>query len=164
MSNAYLTRMPAGIPGALTRLEAAVTVPEIYDTSYPCLKFGIPVKMSSGKIRPLAGSEAIADVYGILVRPYPTQYSSSEALGTSTPYTSQMATVMVKGFMTILLSFGTAAKGAQVYACVAATGGHTIGTWGDSSDSAYCIAVANCFFTGAADSDGNVEISYNILR
>jgi hypothetical protein len=163
-TSVFLTRMPSGIPGAVTRAEHATIVPEVYAASnYPTL-FGSPVKYSSGKIVKFTGSEAIADMAGWLVRPYPSMYTSSEAISTSTPNPTQIANVLKRGYMTVLLSFGTAAKGAQVYVCVATTGGHVVGTIGDSSDSSYCIAVAGCYFMGAADADGNVEISYNVER
>ena len=60
MSNAFIYRMPAGIAGALTRAEHALVEPQIMDTDYPVTVFGVPVKISSGKIRPIAGTDTVA--------------------------------------------------------------------------------------------------------
>lgn len=165
MSNAYLLRMPAGIPGALTRLEACTVVPEVYAASNYPTAFGVPVKFSSGKISKLTGSEGSTDIVGWLVRPYPTQYTSSEALETSTPNPSTVADIMKRGYMTIHFGGTTAAKGGQVYVRVTAgDSGNAVGNIEEGADGGECIAVTNCFFTGAADASGNVEISYNIER
>ena len=163
MSNAILYRMPAGIPGALSKGAGQATVEsEIFAAANYPTAFGVPVKYASGKISKIVGAEGASDIIGFLVRPYPTQYTSNEALGAGTPDITQVANVLKRGYMTVHLDFGTAAKGGQVYVCVAVAGGHAIGEIGDGSDSGNCVAVTGCFFTGAADADGNVEIAYNI--
>lgn len=72
MSNTFLYRMPAGIAGDVQRREHATIEPGIYDTDYPCLKYGILVKIVSGKVRPIANADTIATVQaGFLVHPFP---------------------------------------------------------------------------------------------
>jgi len=163
MSNAILYRMPAGIPGALSKGAGQATVEsDIYAAANYPTAFGVPVKYATGKISKIVGAEGAADIIGFLVRPYPTQYSSNEALGAATPDITQIANVLKRGYMTVKMDFGTAVKGGQVYVCIAVAGGNAIGEIGDASDAGNCVAVANCFFTGPADDNGIVEIAYNI--
>jgi hypothetical protein len=119
------------------------------------------VKIVSGKVQPIASGDAATVVYGLLQRPYPTN-AANEALGTATPPDSGLCDVVVRGYMTVKLSQGTAAKGGQVYVRVTADTGKLVGDIETAADSAKCVAVANCIFMGGADASGNVEIRFNI--
>jgi hypothetical protein len=156
MSNAILLRMGAGIAGDVTRREAAVIEAQQIDaTTLIPTAFGIPVRLVSGKLERLSTGGDV--VYGFLVRPYPTQEGlAAEGLGTSTPNTAiQIFDVLRRGYMTVK-SAGTPAKDGQVY-YVTTTGAITA-----SASSA--TAITGCYFMGAADADGNVEISFGIAR
>jgi len=164
MSNAFIYRTPGGIPGDVTRREAAIIEPQQYDTDYPCLYFGIPVKLSSGKIRPMAAGDT-DQPYGFLVRPYPSQMTASEALGVSTPDISKIADVMVRGYMTVLNLDGTPAKNGTVYyRTQAGSPASYVGRITAENDGSptVCTAITNCRFMGDADSDGNVEIAFKM--
>jgi hypothetical protein len=166
MSNAYLTRMPAGFPGMVNRMSEATIQPEIIDASYPPVKFGIFVKMTSGKIRTIASADAATDVRGLIVRPYPYQQVSGDTsvLGASpTPDVTAPADILKRGYIIVAFAGTTAAKGGQVNVCINTAGGGAIGDITETTDGNN-VAVANCFFMGAADANGNVEISYNIER
>ena len=162
---AFVTRMPAGIPGDVQRREHAVIEPQIFDTDYPCLSFGIPVKMTSGKIRPIASGDT-DQPYGFLVRPYPSQMASSEAVGTATPdTTTKIANVLVRGYITVKNFEGTPVKNGAVYMRTQA--GSPAGNLGQiEADSAGSpttnVAITNAHFMGPQDSDGNVEISFKM--
>lgn len=169
MSNAILYRMDAGIPGAPNRLEHCTIVPEVYDPDYMPTKFGIPVKLVSGKIRPIAAGDTVASVlYGILVRPYPTQATSNEALAAGTPNSAQVANVMKRGYMTVKvnasLPSAVPAKGGVVYCRKTdhGAGEYLVGGIESDADSAKCEAVTGAYFRGPMDSNGNVEIEFNI--
>lgn len=156
MSNAFLYRMPSGIPGDVTRRESAVIEAQILDASTDTPEvYGIPVKMTSGKIRHISGDSET--VYGFLVRPYPVQGLTNEALGTATPPTTLPADVLRRGYMTVKCTTGTPTKNAQVY--VNWDNGTLQTTQGGNED-----AIPQCFFTGVGDSDGNVEISFGIAN
>ena len=160
----FVYRMPAGIAGDVTRREHAKIEPQQFDTSYPCLRFGEPVKMVSGKIRPMAASDS-SQPYGFLVRPYPSQMASSEALGTATPDTTKVADVLVSGYMTVVVAEGTPAKDGKVYyRSQAGSPAANVGRLEvDSSGSPTTnVAITNCVFMGTGDSDGNVEIKFNV--
>jgi len=165
MSNAFITRMPAGIAGDVTRREHADIEPQVMDTDYPVLRYGEPVKMVDGEIRPIATGDGINDLYGFGVRSYPIQGSSSEALGTATPSTTLHFDVMRRGYMTVKVQYGTPEKNASVYVRTVAADDPTaqpIGGLETGLDGGDCFEITNAKFMGEADSDGNVEISYNL--
>jgi hypothetical protein len=114
MTNSFIYRMPAGIAGDVTRREHAKIEAQLFDASYPCLHFGEPVKMVSGKIRPMAEDDTVQP-YGFLVRPYPSQMATSEALGAGTPDVTKIADVLVSGYMTVNVVEGVPSKNGPVY-------------------------------------------------
>jgi len=165
MSNAFITRMPAGIAGDVTRREHADIEPQVMDTDYPVLRYGEPVKMVDGEIRPITTGDDINDIYGFGCRAYPVQNSSNEALGTATPPTNLHFDVMRRGYMTVKVQDGTPVKNASVFVRTAAADDPTaqsIGGLECDSDGGDCFEITNAKFMGEADSDGNVEISYNL--
>lgn len=162
----FTYRMPAGIPGGINRAEVATVEAQQLDTTNYPTSYGVPVAIdaTSKNLRKIIGGDAAAAVKGFYVRPYPTSNgSSSDGLGTVTPPTSGVANVLRRGYMTVKNNVGTPAKGGQVYVRVTANGGNTIiGGVEATSDSTNTIAPAGCFFTGAADASGNVEIEFNL--
>lgn len=164
MSNAILYRMGAGIPGDVTRREAARIEQHQMDASYPVTQFGLPVKLVSGKIRPMAEDDT-GQPYGFLVRSFPTQVQSNEALATATPDATKIQDVLVAGYMTVDNAEGTPAKGNTVYyRSQQSSPAVLIGRIEAEADVSpeTNIAITNCYFMGAADSDGNVEIAFNV--
>ena len=165
MSNAFITRMPAGIAGDVTRREHADIEPQVMDTDYPVLRYGEPVKMVSGEIRPITTGDDIDDIYGFGCRAYPVQTSSNEALGTGTPPTNLHFDVLRRGYMTVKVQDGTPVKNASVFVRTGAASdpvAQPIGGLECDSDGGDCFEITNAKFMGEADSDGNVEISYNL--
>ena len=165
MSNAFITRMPAGIAGDVTRREHADIEPQVMDTDYPVLRYGEPVKMVDGEIRPITTGDDINDIYGFGCRAYPVQNSSNEALGAATPPTNLHFDVLRRGYMTVKVQDGTPVKNASVFVRTVAADDPTaqpIGGLECASDGGDCFEITNAKFMGEADSDGNVEISYNL--
>ena len=164
LGNAYLFRIPTGIPGVLSRVDVGETIePGIMDPNTPVTAFGVFVKKVSGKVQPIAATDAASVIQGLLVKPYPiSEPSVNEAFLAGTPDPSTPANVLKRGYMTVSIGFGTAADGGQVYVCNNVAGGHAIGEIGDNSDAANCVVVAGCYFKGAADSNGVTEIAYNL--
>lgn len=150
MGNAYLTRMPAGIPGDVSRkteatIESGLMAAEV--------AFGSPVKLdAAGKLAPLA---AVSDaVYGFMVRPYPTQ---AQAAGTG-----DIRDCMRRGYMTVRLAQGESVKGGQVHVRAVAAEGKAVGDIEAAAVKDETLAVPGCWFMGSADAGGNVEISFNL--
>lgn len=156
---AFLYRAPAGVPGTVTRLNDSNIEAQVIDTATPPTVYGNPVKVVSGKLQPIAASDAATVVYGFLVRANPTN-SSADPLGTSTPPTSGVISVMRRGYMTVKLAQGTGALDGQVYVRTTAASGKVVGQLEDAADSGNCVAIVGAAFMGPADANGNVEISY----
>lgn len=160
----FLYRMPAGIPGDVTRPSQSTIEPGQIDAAAPPTKYGVFLKMVSGKLRALGAGDAAVTPYGLLARPYPTN-AANEPLGTATPPTSGLCDPMVRGYMTVKLALGTAAKGGAVYV-VTTAGGSVVGgdivTAASPAGGGTATLIPNCIFMGGADADGNVEIRFNI--
>ena len=161
---AYTYRMPSGIPGDVTRQSVATIETQILDSGNAFSGYGLFGKIASGKFVPVGSGDAASSVYGVLVRPFPTQgANASDPLGTAVPKTSGAADVLRRGYINVKNNAGTPAVGGQVYVRVAnAATGKPIGGIEAASDSTNTIAVAGATFTGAADASGNVEIGFNI--
>ncbi|SEI98782.1 hypothetical protein SAMN04244579_02710 [Azotobacter beijerinckii] len=164
MSNAFLYRMPAGIPGDVTRASQSTIEPVVLDPNTPFTAFGVFGKIVSNKFVPFGAGDADGGQYGLYVRPYPiTGGSGSDPLGTATPPTKGIADCLRRGYMTVKVNAGTASKDSQVYVRVAAAAaGKPIGGIEAVADSTNTIAITGATFMGAADASGNVEIAYNI--
>lgn len=163
---AYLFRMPAGIAGEISRFDGATVEPQTI-TAGPATdsptEYGLAVQIdaTTGNIRPVKAADTA--VYGLLVRPYPTN-SGQEALGVGTPNQTAGAecNVMRRGYMTVKLRTGTAVKGAPAYVWKAAASGGNIPGGFTATDPTTSGIALPATFVGAADANGNVEIAYNI--
>lgn len=165
MTNSFTFRMPAGIPGAISRGAGQATIdPVVLNASAAFPRYGMFGKTVSEKFVPLESGDAAAVITGLLVRPFPTQ-SSQDGLGTSTPPTSGAADRLKRGYMTATLAKGTSAKDGQVYVVTTAGGTVSVGDIVTSTTPAgggTGVLVVGCFFTGPADANGIVELAFNI--
>ncbi len=157
---AFKYRMPAGIPGSVTRTEHATIEPGIVDAAGTPAAFGSFVKVVAGKVRAIAADDTAAVVYGLLVRSFPTQ-ASQDGLGASTPPAGS-GSVMRRGYMTVLLTQGSAARNSPVHLRVVAAAGKAIGDIEAVADGTNSFVVPGAVFMGPADAGGNVEIAFNI--
>ena len=161
-SPVFIYRMPLGIPGFVNRAEHALITPELVNQTNPPTAFGVFVKNTATGVSRLVGAEAATDIIGLFVRPFPVQPATlNEGLGTAVPDPTQIGNVMKRGYMTVSFGGTTATKGAQVYVRITAAT-NPVGSIEETADAGKCIAVQNCYFNGPADSNKNVEISYNI--
>jgi len=116
---AFTYRMPAGIPGAITRSEFSLVEGGVLDTTNPPATFGIPmvIDASSHNYRSVIANDLSSAIVAMYVRPYPMQGNGTDGLGTSTPPTSGVCNAMKFGYMSVKLNGATAAtKGGAVYA------------------------------------------------
>ena len=153
---AYLERMPAGIPGRVSRRNGVTLEPVLVGSG---MLFGAPGKIVSEKLVPLTDGDSVDVIYGLLASQYPTQ-SDMAGLGGGSAAEGTLQSVMRRGYMTVRIVGGTPAKGALVYV-VTATSAGAVGSLSASSG-AGLAAIPGCTFMGEADGDGNVEISFNI--
>ena len=162
----FLLRMPAGIPGAVTRQEQSTVEPQSYDTAAPFPAYGVPAKVgANGKMQPIGAGDTPASVYGLLVRPYPTN-SSQSGLGVAVPSMGGVCNILRRGYMTVLLNGAAAAvKNAPVFVRIAgAAAGKPIGGIEAAADATAgnTIQALGFVFMGSADAQGNVEVAFNI--
>jgi hypothetical protein len=177
LGNAFFYRMPAGIPGAINRPDQATIEPVALDPAHPFTAYGRFGKTSAGGLFvPLTGGETGPQITGLLVRPFPIQSSSwpNAAFLTGAPLASfgGIGDRARRGYFTVQLGFGSAAKDAPVYVCITASGNSVVGDIGDASLAANGLQVPGAYFTGPADTTnaatgppavvGQVEIMYNI--
>ncbi|MBC17094.1 MAG: hypothetical protein CL942_08585 [Desulfovibrio sp.] len=150
-------RMPCGIPGEVTRTHGAILEPGIVGASD--VPHGDPVKLENDKLVPLANGDDAADIYGFMARHAPTQGGITTLTPGVAPAGSNCS-VLRSGYMAAKLATGTAAKGDDVYVRVAPDTGKDVGDI-EAGTATGNVAI-NAKFMGAADTDGSVEISYNI--
>lgn len=163
----YLYRMPAGIPGAVNRIESATIEPEIPDPVNGPTAYGVFVKWGASGVVPAVAAGDVTwptVLAGLAVRPFPVQETvaaGNEAFNVGTPDLSRPIDILKRGYMTVALA-GTAtpAKGNQVYLVTTAAAGYVAGTISASATNA--TAVPYCVFQGAQDSNGYVEIAFNL--
>ena len=161
---AFLYRMPSGIPGDVSRQSNSTIEPQVLDPANPFSAYGLFGKISSGKFIPVGAGDVATSVFALLVRPFPTQgANASDPLGTGVPKTSGVCDALRRGYAFVKSNNGTPALGGTVYIRVAnPSGAKVIGGIEAASDSTNTIAVPGAMFTGAADANGNCEISLNI--
>ncbi|HFF2644339.1 hypothetical protein JRZ80_11070 [Acinetobacter nosocomialis] len=158
MGNAYLYRMPSGIPGDISRKAHSTVEAHILKGNFGA--FGIFGKLTAEGIVPLEAADT--DVYGLIVRSYPTQ-SALNGIGAAVPQSGIVNDIMRRGYMTVKCNAGTAKKAGKVYVRVATgTELKPIGGIEAVADGTNTIEIKNAMFMHDADAQGNVEIYYNI--
>jgi hypothetical protein len=127
--NSFVQRMPAGIPGDISRKEGAIVEPRAVDATNPPTAYGtlVAVDATSRNIRKILAGDTIAQAYGMLVRPFPiSNFNTTDGLGQSAVNTNFPLDVMKRGYMNVLLG-GTAAAqaGGTIYIRVGNPNGTT---------------------------------------
>lgn len=155
---AYLERMPAGIPGDVTRKGDCTLEPGVIGAT--AIPYGAPVKIADGKLVALAEGDDASDLYGFLARPYPTQSADNDSGPGSAP-SGSVRDVLRRGYINVKLASGTAAKSGVVYVRVAADTGKAVGDIETALVADETVAIT-AQFMGPADANGITEIAYNI--
>ncbi len=163
---AFSYRMGAGFAGDINRTHPFDCVPERQDVSDPITLYGNGCMMdtTNGTVRAIiAGdqSDSVAiNLYGVLVRPYPTQQNStSQGLGTAVPpIAPAILDILTEGLIMVKVN-GTPTKRGPVYVwCTASTGAHVVGGFESAADAGDTVRVSNAYFNGAPDASGVVEM------
>lgn len=168
---AYITRMPVGFSGGITRPQDLTTEPVTLDPAKVFGVYGLAGKYVSNKFVPLENGDDISLVVGFLVRPYPTQSQPDIAhLGVTSGI---MGDNLKRGYFAVNVPSGQAAsalKGAKVYVRVAAaTAGSPLGSIVLTPDATATNTPELTLAKVMGPGDGNpgaglgtVEIAYNI--
>lgn len=144
-------KMPAGFPGNVTRRAVSIAEPVKLklDTAY-----GATLALDAAGEAVV--TTAAANVTGFLVRPYPTQAGPA---GQGPGGTIQDR--LVSGYITVRLSANEETMpvaGTPVKLIAATADGYTAGEIAVSAG----VAISRAVFTGPPDTDGNVEIAFNV--
>lgn len=168
---AYLTRLPLGMPGATTRPHDLTAEAAIIDVSKPFASYGLAGKYAGDKFVPLEDGDAVADVVGLFMRPYPTTNpTDARALGMTAGYTGD---VLKRGYICVSVpatQAGTAKKGGKVYVRVSgATDTSPLGSILLTPDATAAntpeLTIAKVMGPGdndATSTHGTAEIAFNI--
>lgn len=148
-------RMGNSYPGEITRhtqmLVEPIVITEAGQSGVPTA-FGIPLIRDavSRKARAMLANDVVASVIGFLVRTYPSNSVSNDALDVSTPLTrpGAAASLLKTGYMAVRLGFGTAAADGQVFVRQTVNGARAIGDIEASSDVAAVAAAKSGGNTG----------------
>ena len=160
---AYLYQAPTGVAGDITRTDETNVEPAklIAASGVYAQAFGIPMKYATGGIQQFnGGAETPASFAGILIREVPSISGNSLAgFDTNIPNPDQIAGLAVRGYVSVLCSSGTPARGGAVYVQIAAQTGRAVGSFHTTDDGADAILLDNVTWaTDGKDADGNAEI------
>lgn len=162
---AFLTRMPAGIPGSVSRPNVAKTIlaGQLSITNlFPSYGVPVAIEATTGRIRPVIAGDVAAAVVGFLVRPFP--YTGSNVLGVSVPpQTGGICDRITHGFMSVKVTNGTPVAGGAVYTRTILNSAIPAGVIGDIeaiADGVNTFVVTGATFTGGMDANGNSEVAY----
>lgn len=174
---AFAFRMGAGFPGDVNRTHPVSIEPALQNAATPLTAYGQPCVAdtagATNTVRRLgAGDSGLTDIYGVSVRPFPTQDSGAagvygaQSLGAATPPATGEIDIMKSGYIMGQMNTAAAAvtKGAPVFVWVAASSaGHVQGQFesGASGGSTAALAAAKYYYNGPADANGVVEIAVN---
>ena len=161
---AYLTRMPAGIAGAISRPHDSTTEPALLQSSATFTLYGLAGKYSGNFFVPLAAGDTVDKIVGFYVRPFPTTLTPDLIRQVGTDKNVQ-ADILKRGYLSVNLGADASAvvKGSAVYVRVGTpTTASPLGSVLAAADSANTVQLTNAYFTGAGDAAGNTEIAYNL--
>lgn len=167
-AQAYITRMPAGFAGLISRnIDGQVIETELLDSTNTPALYGVPVKTTSGKIRGFVAGDQAAAITGFLVRGFPnsgSQTSPSYSYGCPTPVANTMGARMRRGYFMATCSWGAPTVDGVVYVRLDTGGnGGAVGQLEANSDTTHNAAVTGARWTGSLSSDGvTAEIAFNM--
>jgi hypothetical protein len=163
---AFTYRMGAGFAGDINRTHPFDCVAERQDVSDPITAYGNGCLMDTvnGTVRAVIAADQSDSVginlYGALVRPFPTQQANTtQGLGnTAPPIAPAILDVLTEGFIMVKVN-GTPTKKGPVYIWTSAsTGAHVVGGYEAAADAGDTVRVVNAYFNGPPDAAGVVEM------
>lgn len=169
---AFNFRMPAATPGTPNRFHPLSIEPCLIDVNAPPTVYGngVVIDPTTQGVRPLvAGDQALTDVYGITVRPFPLQQNSvAPGFGAGTPPVSGVIGVLRNGYIAIGFNASGSApvKGGAVYIWTAATSGaHLQGGWETANPAGSGCAVGTpprTTYQGGWDATNFGELAFHV--
>ena len=174
MNNTFTYRMGAGFPGDVNRTHPVSIEPCTVSASNPPDAYGQGVVLDSttGTVKKITNESGTQALYGITVRPYPAQQTTTSSFcgavdGNIAPPTTGVVDVLRTGYITVALNTGASGatyRGQAVYVCNSATTGHVVGVFENNTSTSAAILVSNAIFNSASDAsvDHITEIAFNV--
>ena len=168
----FMYRMPAGIPGEVTRFQNGGTTitAQVQNVTTPFTGYGLVGTVDTNGARPILPADTAAPTtpIGISVRPFVTTDNTVANPGivpfaSGTPMARGIIDLLFRGFINVKLNGAAAAtKGAPVYVYYLASAGNHVQSGIEAAAGAGLWVLPGAFFTGPADAQGNTEIQFNI--
>ena len=166
---AFTYRMGAGFAGDVNRTHPASIEPTLLNQTNPPTRYGDPVIVNTadGTVRRLIATDtAVTRIYGVLVRPFPTQQTTSSGnygaapLGDAAPPTGvQVVQDTLRLGYILSKVVGTPTKDGAVFVWIAATSGNNIqGGFQAAASGGNTVAITNARFNGPPDANGVTEV------
>jgi hypothetical protein len=146
MATSILYTAPAGIAGAITRVDDTTVEPGFLAAANGPTLFGQPVKVEAGtgKFLLMGLTSVAADFYGILIREVPSIGNSTtlQGLADGGPNLSTAHGIAVRGYMNVVCPQGTPVRGGAVYVRVVDGGaGKAVGQFEAVADGANSVLI-----------------------
>jgi len=168
----FMYRMPAGIPGEVTRFQNGGTTitAQVQNVTTPFTGYGLVGTVDTNGARPILPTDAAAPTtpIGISVRPFVTTDNTVANPGivpfaSGTPMSRGIIDLLFRGFINVKLNGAAAAvKGAPVYVYSGVSAGNHVQSGIEAAAGTNLWVLPGAFFTGPADAQGNTEIQFNI--
>jgi len=172
---AFTFRMGAGFAGDVNRGHPASIQPALISPVNPVILYGqaVIIDATAGNnngVRALqAGDTALTDIWGVAVRPYPIQQSTTSSPYGEVPYGAIAAPTMqpldvLRGGYIMVPVVGQSVKGGAVYIWVAASGGgHVQGGFEivASAGNTCSLSASGYQFNSPPDANGIAELILN---
>lgn len=157
---AILYRASSGVPGDITRQLDTIVEQALLNSAKVPTAFGLPVKMTSGKIEKIESGDTAASFYGILTRLSPSISGDTlQTFASGTPNATAVQGVAVQGYMNVKCTVGTPARNGVVYMRVVADTGKAIGDLEATADSTNSVALTGVVWASdGKGSDSTAEI------
>lgn len=137
-----LYRASSGIAGDVTRPDDTVVESGLLNAAAAPTAFGAPVKVVDGKFEAIAASDAATVFYGVLSRIAPSIAGDLvQTYAGGTPNTESVQGIVREGYVNVVCTQGTPARGGQVYMRTTAATGKAVGDFETTADSGNCVAL-----------------------
>lgn len=153
----YLYRAPAGVAGDVTRPDDTVVEPGLLNAAKAPTAFGAPVKIVSGKFEKVEASDAATVFCGVLSRVAPSIAGDLvQTFAGGTPNTASVQGIVREGYVNVVCTQGTPARGGQVFMRVTADTGKAVGDFETAADSGKCVALTGVTWAVDGKDSSNV--------
>lgn len=165
---AYTLSAPAGVVGDITRVDETNVEPAnlIAVSSVYAQAYGIPMAYATGGISQWQGSNVAADFCGILARTAPEiSGNTNQGLTDTIPNSSFPNNLVVRGYVSVVCTIGTPARGGVVYVRTVASGSKNIGDLEATTDPGNNVALSLTQASWAVDGkDANNITELRVAR